>query len=196
MSDPQAVARKKEIRNRLRRERVEYAASLPQQVSALVFHRPPQAVLDLIPEDAVIGFYRADPGEAPANSYARFFFERGHTIALPWLVDLKTPMIFRVHTDPYGESDLTKGYFGLMQGSEDAREVVPDVLFMPLVAFTADGHRLGQGGGFYDKWLGAHPDTIRFGLAWDMQEVSQLPVEAHDMHLNGVITPTRLIGPF
>jgi 5-formyltetrahydrofolate cyclo-ligase len=196
MSDPQAVARKKEIRNRLRRERVEYAASLPQQVSALVFHRPPQAVLDLIPEDAVIGFYRADPGEAPANSYARFFFERGHTIALPWLVNLQTPMIFRVHTDPYGESDLAKGYFGLMQGSEDAREVVPDVLFMPLVAFTADGHRLGQGGGFYDKWLGAHPDTIRFGLAWDMQEVSQLPVEAHDMHLNGVITPTRLIGPF
>jgi 5-formyltetrahydrofolate cyclo-ligase len=196
MSDPQAAALKKEIRNRLRRERVEYAASLPQQVSALVFHRPPQAVLDLIPEDAMIGFYRADPGEAPANSYARFFFERGHTIALPWLVNLQTPMIFRVHTDPYGESDLTKGYFGLMQGSEDAREVVPDVLFMPLVAFTADGHRLGQGGGFYDKWLGAHPDTIRFGLAWDMQEVSQLPVEAHDMHLNGVITPTRLIGPF
>jgi 5-formyltetrahydrofolate cyclo-ligase len=196
MSDPQAAALKKEIRNRLRRERVEYAASLPQQVSALVFHRPPQAVLDLIPEDAVIGFYRADPGEAPANSYARFFFERGHTIALPWLVNLQTPMIFRVHTDPYGESDLAKGYFGLMQGSEDAREVVPDVLFMPLVAFTADGHRLGQGGGFYDKWLGAHPDTIRFGLAWDKQEVSQLPVEAHDMHLNGVITPTRLIGPF
>jgi 5-formyltetrahydrofolate cyclo-ligase len=153
-------------------------------------------VLDLIPDDAVIGLYRAEAGEAPAGSYAKFFHERRHTIALPWLVNLQTPMIFRQHTDPYGESDLARGYFGLMQGSEDAPEVVPDVLFMPLVAFTAEGHRLGQGGGFYDKWLGAHPDTIRFGLAWDMQEVPDLPIEPHDMHLTGVITPTRLIGPF
>lgn len=196
MPDPEAVAIKKEIRNRVRKARVEYAASLPREVSALVFHRPPAAVLDLIPEDAVIGLYRADPGEAPANAYARFFLERGHTIALPWLVNLQTPMIFRRHTDPYAEGDLAKGYFGLMQGHEDAPEVEPDVLFMPLVAFTADGHRLGQGGGFYDKWLGAHPGTIRFGLAWDMQEVPALPIEPHDMHLTGVITPTRLIGPF
>jgi 5-formyltetrahydrofolate cyclo-ligase len=196
MSDPQPAAIKKEIRNRLRKARVEHAASLPPEVSALVFHRPPQAVLDMVPKNAVIGLYRADPGEAPANAYARFFLERGNTIALPWLVDLPTPMIFRRHTDPYGESDLAKGYFNLMQGSEDAPEVVPDVLFMPLVAFTAQGHRLGQGGGFYDKWLGAHPDTIRFGLAWDMQEVPELPIEPHDMHLTGVITPTRLLGPF
>jgi 5-formyltetrahydrofolate cyclo-ligase len=196
MSDPQPAAIKKEIRNRLRKARVEHAASLLPEVSALVFHRPPQAVLDMVPKNAVIGLYRADPGEAPANAYARVFLERGNTIALPWLVDLPTPMIFRRHTDPYGESDLAKGYFNLMQGSEDAPEVVPDVLFMPLVAFTAQGHRLGQGGGFYDKWLGAHPDTIRFGLAWDMQEVPELPIEPHDMHLTGVITPTRLLGPF
>ena len=67
---------------------------------------------------------------------------------------------------------------------------------MPLVAFTPRGDRLGQGGGFYDKWLGAHPETIRFGLAWDMQEVPELPNEWHDMSLTGVITPTRLLGPF
>ncbi len=196
MPDPHAVAIKKEIRNRLRKARVEYAASLPPEVSALVFHRPPSPVLDIIPQKAVIGLYRADPGEAPANAYARFFLERGHTVALPWLVNLQTPMIFRKHTDPYAESDLAKGYSSLMQGSEAAPEVVPDVLFMPLVAFTADGHRLGQGGGFYDKWLGSHPDVQRFGLAWDMQEVPELPIEPHDMHLTGVITPTRLIGPF
>ena len=190
------IEQKKEIRDRLRKARVDYAAGLPREESALVFHRPPAAVLDLIPDDAVIGLYRADPGEAPASGYAKFFFERGHTIALPWLVDLQTPMIFRAHTDPYGESDLAKGYFGLMQGSEDAPIVVPEVLFMPLVAFTARGDRLGQGGGFYDKWLGAHPDAIRFGLAWDMQEVPELPVEPHDMRLTGVITPTRLLGPF
>ena len=193
---PDVTEQKKEIRDRLRKARVEHAASLSPQVSALVFRRPPAAVLDLVPEGAVIGLYRADPGEAPASSYAKFFFERGHTIALPWLVDLKTPMRFRVHSDPFEQSDLAKGYFGLMQGSEDAPEVVPGVLFMPLVAFTPGGDRLGQGGGFYDKWLGAHPGTIRIGMAWDMQEVPELPVEPHDIGLSAVVTPTRLLGPF
>jgi 5-formyltetrahydrofolate cyclo-ligase len=196
MAMSEASAQKKEIRNRLRAARREHAASLSPQDSALVFHRPPAAVLELVPEDAVIGLYRADPGEAPASGYARFFLERGHTIALPWLVDLATPMIFRAHTDPYAESDLAKGYFGLMQGSEDAEIVEPDVLFMPLVAFTARGDRLGQGGGFYDKWLGAHPDVTRIGMAWDMQQVPELPIEPHDMGLTAVVTPTRLLGPF
>ena len=153
-------------------------------------------MLQLVPEGATIGLYRADPGEAPASGYAKFFLERGHTITLPWLVNLQTPMIFRVHTDPYAESDLAKGYFGLMQGSEEALVVTPDVLFMPLVAFTARGDRLGQGGGFYDKWLGAHPDVIRIGMAWDMQEVPELPIEPHDMGLTAVVTPTRVLGPF
>lgn len=187
---------KKEIRARLRRARREHAASLPPEVSALVFRRPPRPILDLVPGDAVIGLYRADPGEAPAGGYARFFHERGQTIALPWLVDLQTPMIFRAHTDPHAESDLARGFFGLMQGGEDAPEVVPDVLFMPLVAFTANGDRLGQGGGFYDKWLAAHPTTIPIGMAWDIQEVAELPVEPHDMRLTAVVTPTRVLGPF
>jgi 5-formyltetrahydrofolate cyclo-ligase len=196
MHMPDVVEAKQAIRKRLRAARREHAATLPPQVSALVFHRPPSAVLEMVPEDAVIGLYRADPGEAPASGYAKFFHERGHTIALPWLVDLQTPMIFRAHTDPYAESDLAKGYFGLMQGSENALVVEPDVLFMPLVAFTASGDRLGQGGGFYDKWLGVHPDAIRIGMAWDMQEVPELPIEPHDIGLTAIVTPTRVIGPF
>jgi len=194
MSDP--AEQKKSIRDRLRRERREHAEALPPEVSALVFRRPPSPVLELVPDDAVIGLYRADPGEAPASGYAKFFYERGHTIALPWLVNLQTPMIFRTHSDPFGESDLARGYFGLMQGSEEAEIVTPDVLFMPLVAFTPNGDRLGQGGGFYDKYLGSHPDVIRIGMAWDMQEVPELPVEPHDMGLTAIVTPTRLIGPF
>ncbi len=194
MTDP--VAMKKDLRNRLRKERRAFADSLPDAMRTLVFNRPPAAVVDMVPAGATIGLYRADPGEAPASGYAKFFFERGHTIALPWLVNLETPMIFRAHTDPFAESDLAKGYFGLMQGSEEAPVVEPDVLFMPLVAFTDRGDRLGQGGGFYDKWLGAHPDVIRIGLAWDMQEVPEMPLESHDMGLTAVVTPTRVLGPF
>lgn len=190
------TTKKAELRSKMRKARREHAAALSPQVSALIFNRPPAPIVDLVPEDAVIGLYRADPGEAPTSGYARFFHERGHTIALPWLVNLETPMIFREHTDPYAESDLAKGYFGLMQGAKDAPEVVPQVLFMPLVAFTPSGDRLGQGGGFYDRYLAAHPDIMAIGMAWDVQRVEEMPVEPHDMPLTAIVTPTRIYGPF
>lgn len=194
MDSPKQI--KKQLRKQMLEARRAHAASLPDNTRALLFKRPPAAVMDMIPAGAVIGLYRADPGEAPAAAYARFFLEAGHTIALPWLTGLNDPMRFRVHTDPYGETDLEEGFFGLMQPSPDAQEVTPDVLIMPLVAFTDNGDRIGQGGGFYDKWLGAHPDVIRIGLAWDMQKVDEMPIEPHDMRITAVVTPTRLYGPF
>jgi 5-formyltetrahydrofolate cyclo-ligase len=70
------------------------------------------------------------------------------------------------------------------------------VLFVPVVGFTEDGARLGQGGGHYDRWLAAHPGAVAIGLAWDCQRVDALPVEPHDAPLAAVVTPTRLYGPF
>lgn len=184
------------IRKALRKARREHAAALPKQVSALVFRAPPGPIRELVPEGATIGLYRADPGEAPASGYARHFLEAGHQIALPRIEGLDSPMTFHVHTDPYGEADLDEGPMGLMQPAADAPMVEPDVLFMPLVGFTENGDRIGQGGGFYDRWLAAHPDTLAIGMAWDVQKVDELPVEDHDMPLKAIITPTRIYGPF
>ena len=187
---------KKTMRSQLRKARREHAAALPPEVSALVFNRPPAPVLALVPQGATIGLYRADEGEAPAASYSRFFMEAGHTIALPRVTKLSEPMTFHVHTDPFDESDLVDGPMGLHQPPADAPLVEPDVLFMPLVGFTDRGERIGQGGGFYDRWLAAHPQTIAIGMAWDVQKVGELPVEDHDMPLAAVVTPTRIYGPF
>jgi 5-formyltetrahydrofolate cyclo-ligase len=194
MSD--TIELKKKLRTELRRKRVEHAAALPAEVSALVFNRPPGPVLELVPAGATIGLYRSDTGEAPSASYTRFFFERGHSIALPRVTTLDKPMEFRLHTDPYEESDLEAGVWGLRQPRVDAPVVVPEVLFMPLIGFTARGDRLGQGGGYYDRFLAAHPQTIAIGMAWDVQEVPELPLELHDMRLSAIVTPTRVLGPF
>jgi 5-formyltetrahydrofolate cyclo-ligase len=187
---------KKKLRTELRRKRTEHAKALPPEVSALVFNRPPRPLLDLVPVDATIGLYRSDVGEAPSASYIRFFFERGHQVALPRVTTLDKPMEFRLHTDPYEESDLEAGVWGLRQPGLDAPVVVPEVLFMPLIGFTANGDRLGQGGGYYDRYLAAHPQTIAIGMAWDVQEVPELPTELHDMRLSAIVTPTRVLGPF
>jgi 5-formyltetrahydrofolate cyclo-ligase len=142
-----------------------------------------------------VGLYRNTADEAPTGGYARFFAERGHPVALPWFAGRDAAMQFRLWDDPFDEGALEAGPYGADQPPQSARSVVPSVLFVPLIAFTATGHRLGQGGGHYDRWLEVHPETVAIGLAWDVQELPGLPIEAHDRALSAVVTPTRLVVP-
>ena len=185
---------KDQLRRTLRAARKAHVEALPENIRGLLFHRPPAPLLARIGDEAVIGLYAAAPFEAPAGGYARFFHEAGHTIALPRFAARGAAMAFARHADPYDESDLAVGPFGILQPPADAEPLVPDVLFVPLVGFTADGARLGQGGGHYDRWLAEHPPTLAVGLAWDAQLCDALPTEPHDIALDAVVTPTRIYG--
>ncbi|MGN6497804.1 MAG: 5-formyltetrahydrofolate cyclo-ligase [Tsuneonella sp.] len=187
---------KQDLRRALRAVRREHVAALPGSTRALLFMRPPSALLTLVPEGAPVGLYHAQENEAPTAAYARYFHEQGHPIALPRFADRGAPMGFARYEDPYAESGLEPGPFGVLQPAAHAEAVEPQVLFVPLVGFTEEGARLGQGGGHYDRWLTAHPDALAIGLAWDCQRVEALPSEPHDVPLAAVVTPTRLYGPF
>ena len=73
---------------------------------------------------------------------------------------------------------------------EDApRAALPDVVIVPGVAFTTDGHRLGQGGGWYDRFLpGVRDDCTTVGVGFAPQLVDTLPIEPHDARLDIVVT--------
>jgi 5-formyltetrahydrofolate cyclo-ligase len=70
-----------------------------------------------------------------------------------------------------------------------AGEADPDLIIVPLVAFDADGFRLGQGGGFYDRALARLvPQAFALGLAYAGQEVEAVVREPHDHPLDAVLT--------
>jgi 5-formyltetrahydrofolate cyclo-ligase len=163
-------------------------------VRGLLFNMPPRPLLPKIEAGAVIGLYHATEFEAPTNAYARFFQEADHRIALPYFADESAQMEFREHTDPLAETDLEQGPFSLVQPTRDADILSPDIVFVPLLGFTQQLERIGQGRGHYDRWLAANPNTMAIGLAWDVQLCEELPTEPHDMKLDGVITPTRMYG--
>jgi 5-formyltetrahydrofolate cyclo-ligase len=75
-------------------------------------------------------------------------------------------------------------------GSSDGALVVPDVVVVPCVGFTAAGHRLGFGGGYYDRWLAAHPQVVAVGVAWSFAEidVATFAARPHDVPLAFVVT--------
>ncbi len=65
----------------------------------------------------------------------------------------------------------------------------PDVVIVPGVAFTRRGDRLGQGGGWYDRFLaGVRPECRTIGVGFVEQIVDALPVEDHDICLHHVVT--------
>ncbi|MFM5929559.1 MAG: 5-formyltetrahydrofolate cyclo-ligase [Novosphingobium sp.] len=183
---------KSDLRREMRVRRNEFVASIPEKVRALVFSRPPGAVVDFLREYRVLGFYHAIGSEAPSVRLARWFHENGWQIALPCFSDRSADMEFRIWSDPWDEDSLEPDPFGARQLRSDAPLVGPDALVVPLVAFTAQCHRLGQGGGHYDRWTAAHHPVRMIGLAWDVQRVEALPLEPHDAVLDAVVTPTQI----
>ena len=192
----QRVTDKQALRTELRQRRADHDAAIPAALRSLLFHRPPAALLELVPEGAVISVYHPIPGEASPLAYARWFAEQGHAVALPWFAARGDAMQFKLWDNPFDESGLVPDPYGAMQPPADAPSAQIDVAIVPLVGFTAAGQRLGQGGGHYDRMLAAQPALVPIGLAWDCQLVDTLPLEPHDRPLRAVVTPTRFYGPF
>ena len=95
------------------------------------------------------------------------------------------------------EDELAAGYCGVREPPADAPEATLDAIdlvLVPGVAFDEVCHRLGMGGGFYDRLLArTERDTRAIGLAFDEQVVAAAPHEEHDALMDAVITPTRVL---
>lgn len=140
----------------------------------------------------MIGGYCAIRDEADPRALMLALLARGHTLALPRMVGRDAPLAFH----HWKEVDVLKpGTFGITEPLEDAPLVTPHVLLVPLLAFDGNGHRLGYGGGYYDRTL-AHLRASRsvhaIGIAYTGQEVPPLPILAHDERLDAVLTENGL----
>ena len=73
--------------------------------------------------------------------------------------------------------------------------VVPDVIVAPCIGFTRDGHRLGHGGGFYDRWLAVHDRVMAIGVAWSfaLLEGDAFFAEPHDRPLAAIVTEQGVV---
>jgi 5-formyltetrahydrofolate cyclo-ligase len=94
------------------------------------------------------------------------------------------------HRVPDGEV-LAPGAFGIHEPLDIWPRVIPQALLVPLLAFDAQGTRLGYGGGFYDRTL-ALLNVPAIGIAYAGQEVPSLPRDAHDRTLDMLLTENGL----
>ncbi|MBO8126054.1 MAG: 5-formyltetrahydrofolate cyclo-ligase [Firmicutes bacterium] len=135
----------------------------------------------------------------------------GEVIVDPLLIRLQqagtrvgVPVLLNGEIVPYeltAPERLTTGSFGLREPDPRASHRIPpaqiDLIIMPGLAFDEAGHRLGFGKGYYDRFLarfGAKAKRPKLlAVAFDFQVYPEIPSEEHDIPVDAVLTPTRLI---
>jgi 5,10-methenyltetrahydrofolate synthetase len=174
-----------DLRARLLAERMRFVASGAAVQAEADLGRELRAVLaDLEPQ--CLGLYWPQRGEF--NAPAAFDEPEGPGIslrALPFARRTPPDMHYRLWD---GRAPTLLDDCGIP--SSDGKPVVPDVVLVPCVGYSASGFRLGYGGGYFDRWLAAHPDVCAVGVAWsaariDEADLAPLP---HDMPLALVVT--------
>ena len=144
---------------------------------------------------AVVAGYFPVRGEFDCVALLGRLAAEGWRTALP-AVAASGPLTF--HAWAPG-APLKEGRFRIPEPVK-APSLTPAVLLVPLLAFDARGYRLGYGRGDYDRTLSllrGCGDVIAIGLAFDAQEVAEVPSDKHDEKLDWMLTPSgarRCVG--
>ncbi len=93
--------------------------------------------------------------------------------------------------------DLEPGSFGIMEPKTTCLvcETEEGLLLMPGVAFDVRCHRVGYGGGYYDRYLEKHPGLLHIALAFEFQVFEEVPFEDHDILPEMILTEDRVLLP-
>ncbi len=146
---------------------------------------------DVAPGAVVAGFWpmRSEVDVRPLMFALR---DRGARLCLPAILD-RTTIVFR---ELLRGAPLVDMGFGTHGPGPEAAVLDPDLMLVPLAAFDGRGHRIGYGGGYYDRAVerlhlaGRAPRLV--GIAFDCQQVERVPDEPHDVVLPQILTESGL----
>lgn len=147
--------------------------------------------IDFVPGSVVSGFWpmRSEVDVRPVLFALR---EKGARLCLPAVLD-KVTIVFR---ELVRGTTLVDTGFGTAGPGVEAAVLDPQLMLIPLAAFDGRGHRIGYGAGYYDRAIarlterGIAPRLI--GVAFNCQQVAEVPDEPHDVVLPEILTESGL----
>lgn len=117
-------------------------------------------------------------------------WKEGKKVAVP-KVSGKEMVFYRL--DDF--SQLEEGYYGIQEPKPDPRRQAgeePGMILVPGVAFDRQRHRIGYGGGFYDRYLSVHPQHVSVAAAFEFQLMEGIPVEDTDICPDILVTEKNI----
>ena len=168
----------------MRQRKQQYTQQQLKQLSQPIIAR----LRPLLKEARTVLAYYSLPDEVWTHQLIDDLVADGKTVVLPHVIDGER-MELRRYT---GSHDLIEGSFGIMEpvGEPFIDYHLIDVALIPGVAFDTDGHRLGRGRGYYDRFLShLSPLTshLLIGVCFDFQKVASVPVDINDIPVDCVV---------
>lgn len=187
------AAIKSQIRENVRSQRAQLSPDQVKKAAEILTEHATVSgdpeLLNIIASANTIALYRSVKGELSCDGIAKYLIDEGKTVCFP-RVKGETMDFFEVKDL---EGDFSIGAYDVPEPKMDCRKIYPsdiDLIFVPAVAYTEEGTRLGQGGGYYDRYLnqyGADKRPIAVGICYDFQIYTALPVEEHDYMVDYVL---------
>lgn len=182
----------------MRRRYLALRTAIPAESAATYALELKEHVLRAVPPSThCVAGYAATRGEIDLFPALSALHARGVRICLPVVAGGEKLLAFRAWAP---EKPLVSGPFGILEPEEGQKLLTPSIVLAPLLAFDKNCHRLGYGGGYYDRTLlhMRREGDLRaaIGTAFSCQEAPCLPVEEHDAQLDAIITEKGLITNF
>ncbi len=149
--------------------------------------------LDEILDDVtnrIVGVYWPIQGEPDLRFWMERVRERRAVCALPVVVERKAPLVFRTwHPDIPVEQSAAG-----IPAPTHGRSVIPDILIVPVIGFDRACHRLGYGGGYYDRTLASLANQPRvIGVGISEAVLHTIYPQPHDIPMDAIVTEQEII---
>lgn len=182
------------IRKQIRQARQQLSI-VEQQVAALALAEQFLKLPELL-NSQHIAVYLHNDGEIATAELINSLWQLGKSVYLPVLHPFTSGYLLFQRYQP--NTMLASNKYGIAEpilSCQDIKVVAElDLILTPLVAFDAQGQRMGMGGGFYDRTFAKQPLAQQrlIGLAHDCQKVANIPTAAWDVPLPMVLTPSAV----
>ena len=148
---------------------------------------------DLFNNSNVVGSFLSIKSEIPTMSLNNIIEERRKTLCLPVMInDNNKGLIFK----KYSIGDILKEVKYGVKEPNSRKSFLPDIIFVPCLAFDNNGYRLGYGGGFYDKTIhflkSIKHNFVTIGYAYSAQKLDKVIIDSLDQRLNYILTEKYL----
>lgn len=141
-------------------------------------------------------FYVSCKNEVDTQEVIQELLEKKEkNIIVPYTIKNK-PKIFLSELKDFIE--LEPKTFGILEPKEkyirEFNNDKLDLVIVPAIVFAKNGHRIGYGYGYYDRFLKTiKKEIVKVGLAFDFQLIDEIPEEKHDVPLNIIVTEKEII---
>ncbi len=184
-----------EIKKKLRADSIKIRNSLHLNINNYFNHNLFEKLFDKINFNKINIFssFISINSEINTNNLNNHILNKNKILCLPVILKKNESLKFK----KFSKDDLlVDGYMKIKEPPLNNEILIPEVLFVPCLAFDNFGYRLGYGGGYYDRTFSIlnknKKKYISIGYAYDGQKVSELPKDKFDIKLDYVITEKQI----